>query len=108
MLLLEEALISTFFFFKVSSNGVISFGDRFNRFEVAPFPTASVPLLAPLWADFSFRKRGTVSYRVAEDESTLTRVREIINFGFSPSLCVVVTWDEAHLYTHTQPVVSFN
>ena len=90
---------------QVSTNGVISFQSGFTDFVVSSFPTSSVPLIAPLWADFDFRDReGNVFYRVAEDEATLKRAREMLLDAnqdiseFIPTFCVIVTWSEATLF----------
>ena len=90
---------------QVSTNGVISFQSEFTDFAVSSFPTSSIPLIAPLWADFDFRDReGNVFYRVAEDEATLERAREMLlevneDIGeFSPTFCVIVTWSEAMFF----------
>ena len=89
---------------QISTNGVISFQSEFTNFLISSFPSSSVPLIAPLWADFDFRSRGNVFYRIAEDETSLVRARETIvraNANFTkyyPSLCVIVTWSEATLF----------
>ena len=92
----------------MSSNGLISFREGFNEFRVSRFPRISscaVPLIAPLWADYNFRQGGKIYYRVTEDPATLAKAKEVItenNFSeFSPTLCVIVTWAEATLFTRT-------
>lgn len=87
---------------------MISFGQGFSEYHVTPFPSTScksVPLVAPLWADFNFRKVGNVFFRsVTEDNATLERAKKIINYqGFSPSLCVIVTWVNAVLVSKILP-----
>ena len=90
---------------QVSTNGVISFQSKFTDFRISPFPTSTVPIIAPLWADFDFRSRGTVFYRIAEDKTSLAIARETIvgaNANFTeyyPSFCVIVTWSEATLFS---------
>ena len=69
---LPAQYINTNVTMQVSTNGVISFQSEFTDFTVSSFPTSSIPLIAPLWADFDFRDReGNVFYRIAEDEATL-------------------------------------
>ena len=73
------------------------------------FPRLSsdaVPIIAPLWADYNFRKRGHVYYRVTADPATLARANELIyesnkiSFNdFSPTLGIIVTWADAVLLT---------
>lgn len=90
---------------QVSTNGIISFQSPFNSFRVSSLPTSSAPMIAPLWADYDFREAGNVYYRVSQDTVTLGRVQEMITEanpdfkGFSPSLCVIVTWSEATLFS---------
>ena len=90
---------------QVSTNGIISFRSKFSNFLISTFPSSTVPLIAPLWADFDFRSRGNVFYRMADDETTLVRARESIvgaNANFTeyyPSFCVIVTWSEATLFS---------
>ncbi len=87
---------------------MISFQEGFDEFRVTGFPRTSsdaLPIIAPLWADYNFRRRGTVYYRVTDDVSTLARAKELITennpslSGYSPLLCVVVTWSDAVLLT---------
>ena len=75
---------------------------------MSPFPRISsdaLPLIAPLWADYNFRKAGNVYYRITRDNATLERARELIteisslHSKFSPSECVIVTWVNAELLT---------
>ena len=93
---------------QVSTNGVISFQSKFTNYLISSFPSSSVPLIAPLWADFDFRSKGNVFYRNTKDETTLDRAREIIiatNANFTeyyPSFCVIVTWSEATLFSDSQ------
>lgn len=76
------------------------------------FPFSSVPLIAPLWADYDFREAGNVYYRVTDDETILVRVKEIIveinpGFGdFDPVSCIIVTWSEASLFSRLFSAVS--
>ena len=61
-------------------------------------PSPSIPLIAPLWANF---RPLTISYRVAEDADTLQQVTDMIAQrnpqlrGYQPSLAVVVTVENA-------------
>ena len=92
---------------QVSSNGILSFRDEFTEFRVSAFPIDSVPLIAPLWGDYDFRQRGSISFRVASDEATLSRVTRIVNFSdFSPTLCVIITWNDASIFLTSQFAVS--
>ena len=94
----------------MSTNGLLSFREAFNEFRVTAFPRISsdtVPIIAPLWADYNFRERGNVYYRVTEDTTTLIRAKELITEyqngfdEFSPSLCVIVSWVDAALLTRS-------
>ena len=93
---------------QVSTNGVISFQSEFTNFIISSFPSSTVPLIAPLWADFDFRSRGTVFYRIAKDEESTAKAKEIIigaNANFTeyyPSFCVIVTWSEATLFSDNE------
>ena len=90
---------------QISTNGLVSFQSPFSSFNPSSFPTTPVPVIAPLWANFDF-VTGTVYYRVSTDEATLARVSRMINDSnpdfheFIPSLCAVVTWSEATLFTN--------
>ena len=91
---------------QVATNGVVSFQSEFTEFLISAFPTATVPVIAPLWADFDFRSAGSVYYRVTRDSATTARARDLVieanpEFsGFSPSFCVVVTWSQANLFSN--------
>ena len=92
----------------MSTNGLLSFRESFNEFRVSQFPRVSsdaVPIIAPLWADYNFRQRGNLYYRITENDATLARARQLIAKGnkagfneFLPSRCVVVTWVNAVLF----------
>ena len=86
---------------QISTNGVISFEEGFDSYNiiVTQFPKiASIPLIAPLWADFNFRDAGTIYYRETTDVNILDAVVEYIedrnkNYDeFRPTMAVVVTW----------------
>ena len=83
--------------FQISTNGIISFQSEFDSFNPVPFPSSPVPLIAPLWADFDFRERGRIYYRVTQDPQTLTKFSNIVseenpNINYHPTLCVIMTW----------------
>ena len=91
---------------QISTNGFISFQDRWDFYIVERFPreiAPFLPLIAPLWADFNFRDSGTIFYRVATDAATLNQVtdalcaRNTLYADFRPTLAVVVTWFQGEL-----------
>ncbi len=94
---------------QVSANGLISFRDGFSDFHVSGFPRNSnddVLLIAPLWADFDLRQGGNVYYRVTTDPDTLDLAKQMIaennSFSeFSPSCCLIVTWEDAVLLSRS-------
>lgn len=63
-------------------------------------------MIAPLWADFNFREKGTVYYRVANDSNTLDAIadriaRESISADyttFKPTEAVIVTWFQSRVF----------
>ena len=62
------------------------------------------PLIAPFWADYSFRESGTIYYRVVNDSATLNDVaQKIANAsvafrGYTPTSAVVVTWFQSKVF----------
>ena len=90
---------------QISTNGFISFESPPSRLRISSFSVSPVPVIAPLWADFDFREAGFVYYRVSQDEMLLNQVARKIssrNSEFSdyrPTLCVVVTWSQALLFS---------
>ena len=94
---------SKFCLFKVSTNGLVSFENEFTSHLVTAFPrTVSpfVPIVAPFWADFNFRKAGSIYYRATSDNFTLNLLSDIILYfkGYSPTLSVIVTWFQGHVF----------
>ena len=80
----------------------MSFGSQFTLFRLPQFPSAPVPLVAPLFADYDFREAGNVFYRVTQEEGILSKARELIGVdGYFPTSCVVVTWSEARLFSRS-------
>lgn len=86
---------------QVSTNGLLSFEEGFDSYIVSRFPRtapSSVPLIAPLWADFNFRDAGTLYYRVTTEARTLDAAVEYIEYRnaiygeYRPTMAVVVTW----------------
>ncbi len=73
--------------------------------------------MAPLWADFDFRDSGLVFHRVSQDDLLLDSAASRIaamnqDFaGYRPTLCVIVTWSQAVLFSNTfintQVIVTF-
>lgn len=90
--------IATYSCSQVSTNGLLSFEKGFDSYIISQFPrtaSPSIPLIAPLWADFNFRDAGTLYYRVTTDASILDAVVEDRNeiYGeYRPTMAVVVTW----------------
>ena len=89
-------------FSKVSTDGFLSFRDEFSGNKRTPFPIdgaeSDVPMIAALWAGFSFTTEGVVYSRVTDDPTMLTEVSEMITeanpdlSGYEPSTAVIVTW----------------
>ena len=85
----------------MSTDGYLAFrdpGEYFYRRQ-APFPLfEDVPVVAALWADFSFTTEGVVYSRVTDDPTVLTKVSEMIAeanpalSSYEPSMAVIVTW----------------
>ena len=101
---------------QVSTNGFISFGSevQFNSYIVEAFPRQSnslPPVIAPLWADFSFRDRGALFYRTTRDRDVLETVSKKLagqNSAYSlyrPTEAVVVTWFEGSILTTESQVI---
>ena len=91
----------------MSTNGLISFKEKFTSHIAMEFPRTSpplLPLIAPLWADFNFREAGSIYYRVTNDSDTLKKITlDISNqnsdfVAYTPTLAVVMTWFEARLF----------
>ena len=67
-------------------------------------PCTFVPVIAPAWADWTFKDNGTIYYRVAQDQVTLNQVVGMITdvnpelSDYLPTLAVIVTWFEARLF----------
>ena len=93
------------YLFQVSTNGFISFEPPPDTLRITSFRASTIPLIAPLWADFDFRESGAVYHRVSQDPYILQQVSSIIaaenhNFAsFNPTLCVIVTWTQAVLFS---------
>ena len=91
----------------MSTNGVISFrSELMDSFNPVPFPSSSVPLIAPFWTDFDFRDVGSIYYRVTQDQKALTKFSKIVseknpNISYHPTLCVIMTWSSATLYLNS-------
>ena len=68
-------------------------------------PSSTVPIIAPLWADFDFRDTGVIYYRVSQDMNLLSYANTIFSdvnpslSVFQPKLCIVVTWLSASLFS---------
>ena len=62
------------------------------------------PLIAPFWADYSFRESGTIYYRVVNDSMTLSHVaQKIANAsvafrGYTPTSAVIITWFQSKVF----------
>ena len=82
---------------QVSTNGILSFGSNFTRFNPVPFPFTSPPLIAPFWADFDLRRGGDVYYRQTAQRDILEQIAffgsRAGGFQFQPTLAFIVTWD---------------
>ena len=95
---------------QISTNGLLSFEEGFDSYIAAQF--LSVPIIAPLWADFNFRDAGTIYYRVTTDDSILDAVVEYIgdrnkNYDeFRPTMAVVVTWFQSKVLRIEETVIN--
>ena len=98
---------------QISTNGFVSFAPPTGQ-HVNQFASNNFPLIAPLSADFDFRVLGRVYYRVVDQNCVLMPVVankiQSLNAGlhasFQPTLCVVVTWFEANLFSASQDLVN--
>ena len=95
-------------FFKVSTNGFISFGRNFvtDSYFVEELPISQqLPLIAPFWADLTFRQGGRLYYRVTEDRDFLNNVAERIRTenvayeGYRPTQALVATWFQSRIFS---------
>jgi autotransporter-associated beta strand protein len=101
----------------VNNNGAISFNSGVSTYTGQSFPAAGLPpMIAPFWADVDTRPAngGSVWYRTATDEATLTAVGDRIHNSFlgsslfNPTFVQVVTWDKVGYYDqHTDRVNTF-
>ena len=75
--------------------------EEYNSWELAAFP--HVPIIAPLWADFTLFFTGTLYYRVVSNSSTLDMVSKMIAdynqdlSDYRATLAVIITWFEVPL-----------
>ena len=99
-------------FVQVSTKGILSFGQPITS---APQPLSDVsgPIIAPFWSDVDTRGRGTVYYRISNDQMLLDRVAANIQAtfpdsfsGFYPTSVLVVTWDDVGYYSNGSDLVS--
>ena len=87
-----------YYFFQVSTNGLLSFQSAFDSYTPCTFPCTSIPIIAPLWTDLNINITGYVLHRTADDAATLEQVAEMISDinpkldGFTPTLAVIITW----------------
>ena len=69
------------------------------------FGASTIPLVAPLMADFDFRDIGSVYHRVSQDDYILDvaakRIAEMNPefASYRPTLCVIATWVQAVLFS---------
>ena len=97
--------------FQVSSNGLItfripftnsddeSFSDRFALFQDA--------IIAPFWTDFNLAGSARLFYRVSRASSDLTAAADLIaDPGYTPTLVVVVTWENVPVANNQSSTVS--
>ena len=91
--------------FQISTNGFISFESPPDTLRITSFSASTIPLVATLWADFDFRESGAVYHRVSQDPYILKRAASVIAAenrdlsSFNPTLCVIVTWTQAVLFS---------
>ena len=87
----------------------------FNSHIVTWLPRHAVhnpPLIAPFWADYSFKESGTIYYRVVNDNATLSHVaQKIVNAsvafrGYTPTSAVIVTWFQSKVFRLQSNVVN--
>lgn len=89
----------------MSTLGVISFLSEFSQLKVTSFPQDTLPIIAPLWANFDFRNSGSIYYRVAYDTATLNEAARMVTetnsdySTFQPKQAVIVTWVKSRLHT---------
>ena len=97
-------------FEQVNDNGIISFDASFSEFLPRAFPSSSIPIVAPFWADSDTRVNGTVWYgERSDDVLLLVRAQEDIQryfssqYNFEPKFLFVATWDSIpHFITGTK------
>ena len=77
----------------------------FDSYIVTRLPDIDLPpLIAPFWADYSFRDAGTLYYRVIYDNTTLSYVAQKITNanvafrGYTPTSAVIVTWFQSKVF----------
>ena len=85
---------------QVNLYGVIYFGSRdlYNSYP-RPFPlSTSDNIIAPFWDYFHYQNGGQILFRLSDNQALLNDVGSTINdtleFGFSPTMLFIVTWDE--------------
>ena len=98
------------YFEQVNNNGIISFDAPFSEFLPRAFPSSSIPIVAPFWADSDTNVNGTVWYgERSDDVLLLVRAQEDIQryfssqYNFEPNFLFVATWDSVpHFNTGTK------
>ena len=85
---------------------------RLSHDDFSP-PMDFPPLIAPFWADYSFRDAGTIYYRAVNDNATLSyAAQKITNAnvafeGYTPTSAVIVTWFQSKVFRlESSPVVN--
>ncbi len=109
---LSLLITHTLFLMQISTNGFVSFAMP-DFHQVTQFLSNGFPLIAPLSADFDFRQSGSVYYRVISENCTLMpvvadeirRLNPSLKTNFQPTMCVVVTWFEAILFSARDQLV---
>ena len=86
-----------FLFCQINTNGLISFGNSFTRFNPELFPIEFQYLVAPFWSDIDIRRRGSIRYQVYFNGSRETEiVSQFIseeNFIFTAEWMLIVEWN---------------
>ncbi len=105
-----------YYYFQVSTNGLISFRNECSSFSSSPFSSYSPgffrPLIAPLWTDFDPSRSGFIYYRTTNDSLVLERICNVLFekndtfVDYAPSLAFIVTWDKIPLFHDESLIVS--
>ena len=86
-----------FLFCQINTNGLISFGNSFTRFNPGLFPIIFRYLVAPFWSDVDISRTGSIRYQVYSNGNRETEiVSQFIseeNFIFTAEWMLIVEWN---------------